>query len=126
MSTETREPFEQALVRMLQSGGYQEWLGCAAGECTKLEFRLQQVYHVHLGQKHIVIKQQDVEAVRKQNQGHWTWLKPTFCQTKRIVLDRASGKILEAPSWGKRQALRKSTSSDKKPRQQRNGALLAV
>lgn len=126
MSAQMREPFEQALVRMLQSGGYQEWLGCAAGECTKLEFRLQQVYHVHVGPKRIVIKAQDVEAVRKQNQGHWKWFRPTVCQTKRIVLDRASGKILEAPSWGKRQALKSLASSSKKSRQQRNGVLLAV
>ena len=121
------ESFTNVLVRMLQSGGYEEWLGCAAGECTKVEFRLQQVYHVHLGPKHIVIKQQDVEAVRRQHQGHWTWLKPTICQTKRIVLDRASGQILEAPSWGKRQMrLRPLASASKKSRHTRNGALAAA
>lgn len=119
MSTETREPFEQALVRMLQSEAYQEWLGCPDGACAKVEFRLQQVYHVHVGARQIVIKQQDVEAVRRQHHGHWKWFRPTVCKTKRIVLDRASGKILEAPSWGKRQALTK-------PRQKRNGALVAA
>lgn len=126
MSAQTREPFEQMLVRMLQSGGYQEWLGCAAGDCTKVEFRLQQVYHVHVGAKHIIIKAQDLEAVRRQNHGHWRWLRPTVCQTKRIVLDRASGSILEAPTWGKRQALTKPASSSKKTRQKRNGVVVAA
>jgi len=121
------ESFTNVLVRMLQSGGYEDWLGCPAGECAKLEFRLQQVYHVHVGAKHIVIKAQDVEAIRKQNQGHWTWFKPTYCQTKRIVLDRASGQILEAPSWGKRQMrLRPLASASKKSRHTRNGALAAA
>jgi len=118
------ESFTTTLVRILQSGAYQEWLGCAAGECTKVEFRLQQVYHVHLGPKHIVIKEQDVEAIRRQNHGHWKWFRPTVCQTRRIVLDRASGRILEAPHWGKRQAITKPASSGKKTYQKKQNSVL--
>jgi hypothetical protein len=110
---------------MLQSGGYQEWLGCPAGECAKVEFRLQQVYHVHVGAKHIVIKEQDVETVRHQNQGHWKWFRPTVSKTRRIVLDRASGKILEAPGIGMRQERPKPAAAAKAPRQKRGSALVA-
>jgi len=118
------QSFTTTLVRMLQNGAYKEWLGCPAGECTQVEFRLQQVYHVHVGAKHIVIKEQDVETVRHQNQGQWKWFRPTVSQTRRIVLDRASGKILEAPNCGKLQERKKPAASSKAPRQKRSGVLV--
>lgn len=121
-----RESFTTTLVRMLQGGAYQEWLGCPAGKCTQVEFRLQQVYHVHVGAKHIVVKEQDVETVRRQNEGQWKWFRPTVSQTRRIVLDRASGKILEAPGIGTRQERSKPAALPKAPRQKRSGTLVAL
>lgn len=126
MSADERNPFEHALVRMLQSGAYQEWLGCPDGACAKVEFRLQQVYHVDVGPRQVVIKVQDMEAVRRQRHGNWTWLGPTARQTRRIVLDQASGRILETPTWGRRQAITKPAASDKPQRQKRNSVVIAA
>lgn len=94
------ESFTTTLVRLLQSGAYQAWLGCPAGACTQVEFRLQQVYHVHVAKRHLVIREQDVEIIRRQIDGKWHWARPTVCQTRRIVLDRRTGQILKAPSLG--------------------------
>ncbi len=96
--------FTTTLVRMLQSGTLQQFLECDKDQCTKVEFRLRQTYHVHLAKRHIVVREQDVEIIRRQVNGKWQWARPTVCQAKRIVLDRASGKILEAPSLGVAQA----------------------
>ena len=92
--------FTTTLVRMLQCGAYKEWLDCADDQCTKVEFRLQQVYHVHVAKRHIVIKEQDAEVIRRHVNGKWQWARPTVCQARRIVLDRRTGQILEAPNLG--------------------------
>ena len=97
---EATDGFTRSLVQMLQSGVYKEWLGCADDQCTKVEFRVQRRYHVHVAHRQIVVKQQDVELVRQRTNGRWQWTRPTVCKARRIVIDRASGKILEAPSWG--------------------------
>lgn len=107
--------FTTTLVRMLQNGAYQEWLQCADDQCTKIEFRLQQIYHVHVAKRHIVIREQDIEVIRRHNNGKWQPSKPTICHTKRIILDRASGKILETPQWG----VLKARQSDRRARSQK-------
>jgi hypothetical protein len=58
-----------------------------------------------MGRRHIVVKEQDVEAIRRQVKGRWQWARPTICKRQRIVLERSSGKILEAPHLGKLGAL---------------------
>lgn len=97
---ESNDAFTRSLVRMLQSGVYKEWLGCADDQCTKVEFRVQRRYHVHVARRQIVVKEQDVEVVRQQANGRWQWARPTAFKARRIVIDRATGKIIEAPSWG--------------------------
>lgn len=94
------ESFTTTLVRLLQNGAFQQFLDCGSDRCTKVEFRLQQVYHVHLARRHIVVREQDVETIRRQVKGKWQWARPTVCQTRRIVLDRRTGQILEAPTLG--------------------------
>jgi len=92
--------FTTTLVRLLQSGAFQQFLDCGEDQCTKVEFRLQQRYHVHLAKRHIVVKEQDVEMIRREINGKWQWARPTVCQSRRIVLDRRTGQILEAPNLG--------------------------
>lgn len=98
---EQPESFTTTLVRLLQSGAFQQFLDCREDQCAKVEFRLQQHYHVHLARRHIVVKEQDVETIRRHVNGKWQWARPTVCQARRIVLDRRTGQILEAPTWGR-------------------------
>ncbi len=117
---EANDAFTRSLVRMLQNGVYKEWLGCADDQCTKVEFRVQRRYHVHVARRQIVVKEQDVESVRQQANGRWQWARPTAFKARRIVIDRATGKILEAPSWGVAQPpmhTPKRQTSGRKPEQ---------
>ena len=109
---EPSESFTTILVRLLQRGAFQQFLDCGNDQCAKVEFRLQQTYHVHLAKRHIVIREQDVEMIRRQVKGRWQWARPTVCRARRIVLDRRTGQILEAPNLG-----RLSAKTEQKARQ---------
>ena len=50
------DQFTRSLVRMLQAGTLQEFLGCEVARCAKVEFRLQRRYHVHVARRRIVIE----------------------------------------------------------------------
>ena len=92
--------FKRALLRMIQDGTLQEIMGCQDGECEKLEFHLQRIYHVHLARRYIVVHERDVETIRRHTSGRWRRMRPMIFRRGKIVIDRTSGKILQAPSLG--------------------------
>jgi len=118
------DQFKRSLLRMLQTGTFQEIVGCAPGERAEVEFHVTRIYRVQLTRQRIIMQERDVEMVRRQIGGRWKPLRHTTCSRGRIVMDRASGSILESPSLGvarpsrqvqkRREARRKSTvlSSD--------------
>ena len=97
--------FTRSLVRMLQSGTFQQFVSCESGRCAKVEFRLQRHYHVHLGRRHIIVREREVETIRRQRAGRWQWARPTICKVRRIIIDRTTGHILHAPHLGNSQAV---------------------
>ena len=94
------ERFRRALIRMIQEGTFQQIVECPEGQCAKVEFHLRTIYHVHLARRYAVVQEHDVEAIRRQVDGRWTWLRPTVTRRSRIVIERASGKIVESPTLG--------------------------
>ena len=97
--------FQRSLIHMLQTGTFQQMAECPAGRCAKVEFRLSTIYHVHLGRRHIVVNEHDVELIRRRHRGRWRGLRPTICRRRQVVLDRATGQILEAPGFGTRRRI---------------------
>jgi len=117
------DQFKRSLVRLLQAGAFQDVLGGVEDGCTKVEFREQTVYLVSLKPRTIVVQERETEVVRQYVHGRWTPVAPTptVFDRGRVVIDRASGKILEAPSWGvARQAVPR-----RKRERKRNGLALA-
>lgn len=99
---ESHDRFRDALLRLLQTGTMQEILACRDKEPARVEFRIETTYHIHLTRRHMVLKEREVETVRRHAGGRWRRLAPSVETRHRIVLDRASGAILEAPQLGRR------------------------
>lgn len=94
--------FSQALIRMLQEGTFQQFVECGPGQCAQVEFRLQRSFHIHLMPQTIVVHERELETIRRKGQGRWQALQPTHATHQRLILDRATGEILEAPRLGRR------------------------
>ena len=122
MATDGGE-FKRSLVRLLQAGSFQDIVGCVAEGCTKVEFREETLYTVTLQPKTIVVREQEREVVRQYANGRWKPVTPTptVFDRGRIVIDRASGRILETPSWG----VARPVPVRRKRQRQRNGLALA-
>jgi hypothetical protein len=96
------DAFSTALIRMLQEGTFQQFLECGPGQCAQVEFRLQRSFHIHLTPTTIVVHERDLETIRRHREGRWHALQPTHAAHRRLILDRTTGEILEAPRLGRR------------------------
>lgn len=102
----THELFKQALLRMLRDGTFLEMAECPPGRCAQVEFDLRRIYHVHITKHYLVLHERDVEVIRRTRRGRWTALRPRTIPGERIIVDRATGQILDAPHLGKRQRVK--------------------
>ena len=94
------EQFKHTLVRMLQSGVLQKFLGCEEGQAAAVEFHLGYIYQVQLNRHTIVVEEVETEEVRRKTQGDWVPVAPVSAHRNRIILERRTGKILRSPRWG--------------------------
>lgn len=94
------ERFRCSLLRMIQAGTFEEIIGCQHGRCATVEFRLQHVYRVEFARQSIILREQEIETIRRYADGCWRRMRPTVLDRGRIVLERDSGRILESPSLG--------------------------
>lgn len=90
--------FKHSLLRMLQNGEFQE--SCSADQCTKIAFHEETIYQVRLSRHRIVVTEHEVEVIRRYRHGQWVRMRPTVICRGRIVMDRATGKIVESPTLG--------------------------
>lgn len=97
---EDRERFKRSLIRMLQTGIFQEIIGCRPGACARVEFRMLNSFEVQLTRRHAVVEERDVETVRRLTKGRWARLSPMVRRKDRIVIERSSGRILALPPLG--------------------------
>ena len=96
---DTRHPeFRHALLRMLRAGTLQASLGCTNGECAQVEFQRQRTYHVHLTPRHAVLREREVEVVRRHANGRWRTMRPIVVHRDQLVFDRATGQLIATPS----------------------------
>lgn len=85
----------------LQSGTFEEMLACGKGQSARVEFRHSRTYSVRLTPRRAVLQQRDGEVVRRHVRGRWRRLGSSPTRRQRIVLDRATGRILFAPALGR-------------------------
>lgn len=106
--------FKRSLLRMLQTGAFQKFLDCEAGQTAAVAFHFGRVYRIDLHRRTMVVEEQDREAVRRQIRGQWKPLGHPYVSRNRVVLDRRTGKILRAPGWGVAKSLPRQLQSSKK------------
>ena len=88
------------ILRMLQSGALEELVGCRNRRCAQVELRLERVYQIEMKARTIVMRERDVERIRQKTGRRWKELGPNVAERGQVVLDRASGKVLQAPALG--------------------------
>ena len=88
------------ILQMLQSGALEELVGCRNKRCARIEFRLERIYRIEVKTRTIVMREHDVERIRQKTGRRWKELGPNVADRGRVILDRASGKILQAPTLG--------------------------
>lgn len=94
--------FRNSLIAMLRAGTFQELIGCADGRCAQVYWQVARIYHIHLTPRRIIVREREEERIRRHTRGRWRTLRPNVTQVQRLVLDRASGEVLEAPHLGRR------------------------
>ena len=88
------------ILRMLQSGALEELVGCRDRRCAQVELRLERVYRIEMKARTIVMHERDVERIRQKTGRRWKELGPNVAERGQVVLDRASGKVLQSPALG--------------------------
>lgn len=91
-----------ALIHMAQEGSLEQFLSCPPGRCARIELELRRIYHVHLSRRHLVLQEREVEVIRRQRRGRWQAMRPTHTENGGIVLERATGAILQTTRLGRR------------------------
>ena len=88
------------ILQMLQSGALEELVGCRDGRCAWVELRMERVYQIEMKARTIVMRERDVERIRQKTGRRWKNLGPNVAERGSVILDRASGKVLQAPALG--------------------------
>ena len=93
--------FKWSLLRMLQAGTLQRIIGCADGACARIEFRLASIYHVHFTPQYIALHERESETIRHHRNGRWRTFRPSIIDRGRIIIERATGKIIQTTPAGR-------------------------
>jgi hypothetical protein len=91
-----QERIRRTLIKMVQTGALQAFIGCKDHERARVEFWIQHVYEIRVNRRTIVMHERDVETVKRFANRRWKSIRPIVLDAGSVVLDRASGKILQA------------------------------
>ena len=99
--------FKRSLLHLLQTKTFEQFLECEEPTRTTVEFQLLRRYLIQLTPRRIMLTEHDPETVRQPLNGRWKTLGRVHAHGGRIVLDRASGRILQTPALGLRSRARR-------------------